>query len=522
MALIFVALAAAGFVLPLQPMARPLGLIGIIPVQHEGRLKPLDAFARETLRAVSGKESWNKKSALEFFLGFAAQPASIPSFEIIRVDYDGLKDYLGLTRERKYFSLKELKPSVQNVIALARSAQEKRDKDQKPAFLEQKAEMLYTRMVTLEQIYQGESVKLIPVAGKDSWESPYLYKGPLTDEFMSMVGVFNSGDKNLASQQARQWVEKVAALSQSVRPDFLKMEFYYHQLRPFLKAWILYLLAFICLSFMGRRDMGLVLASLGLLFHSAGLILRSIILLRPPVSNMYETMVFMNWIIMVCAFIFFMLRRKDFFLSTAAVVSALVMIYADLLPIDRSLDVLVPVLRSNYWLTIHVLTIMTSYGFFGLAMALGHRHLFLEAKGKFSNEARTASDYTMVRLLQIGIITLGIGTVLGGVWANESWGRFWGWDPKETWALITFLGYMAIMHLRYAGKLGPFGMAVSTIIGFLLVLMTWYGVNFILGRGLHSYGSGSGGIVWIVYYLVFEALFVLFVIFKKLKLFRFI
>ena len=101
------------------------------------------------------------------------------------------------------------------------------------------------------------------------------------------------------------------------------------------------------------------------------------------------------------------------------------------------------------------------------------------------------------------------------MWANESWGRFWGWDPKETWALITFLGYAIVIHLKFAKILRPFGLALSSILGFLLVLMTWYGVNFVLGRGLHSYGQGSGGLVWIIYYLIFEALFLSAVLMKK-------
>jgi ABC-type transport system involved in cytochrome c biogenesis permease subunit len=183
------------------------------------------------------------------------------------------------------------------------------------------------------------------------------------------------------------------------------------------------------------------------------------------------------------------------------------MIYADLLPIDSSLDVLVPVLRSNYWLSIHVLTVVSSYGAFGLAMALGHRHLFCVVRRAFSPAQDKESAGLILRVIQIGIILIGTGTVLGGVWANESWGRFWGWDPKETWALITFLGYLVIIHLRFTGRLNNFGLALGSVLGFLLVLMTWYGVNFVLGRGLHSYGSGSGGMNWVLYYLLAEALF---------------
>jgi len=251
-------------------------------------------------------------------------------------------------------------------------------------------------------------------------------------------------------------------------------------------------------------------------FHTMGLGLRVLILSRPPVSNMYESMIFMNWILILCALVLYARRRKLFLLSTAALVSALVMIYADLLPIESSLGVLAPVLRSSYWLIIHVMTIVASYGIFGLAMALGHRQLFFHAVGRLHQDDQSASAQVLLQLIQLGVLTLGIGTVLGGVWANESWGRFWGWDPKETWALITFLGYLAVIHLRYARKLSDQALAVCAVLGFLLVLMTWYGVNFLLGRGLHSYGSGSGGAVWIAGYLVFEALFFVFIMVKNI------
>ncbi len=198
----------------------------------------------------------------------------------------------------------------------------------------------------------------------------------------------------------------------------------------------------------------------------------------------------------------------------SSLISALVVIYGNLLPIESGMDVLVPVLRSNYWLTIHVMTIVASYGAFGLAMGLGHRHIVLFLGKKMDIHATSQSINLIYQTIQIGVLLLGAGTILGGVWANESWGRFWGWDPKETWALITFLAYLFIIHLKFSGKINHFWTAVSAILGFLFVLMTWYGVNFVLGRGLHSYGSGSGGLAWIIYYLAAEALFFLWLTYK--------
>jgi len=110
---------------------------------------------------------------------------------------------------------------------------------------------------------------------------------------------------------------------------------------------------------------------------------------------------------------------------------------------------------------------------------------------------RRLSQY-LYRTLQIGVVLLAAGTILGGVWANYSWGRFWGWDPKETWALIALLGYLAVLHGRFSGWLGSFGIAVGSVIAFLGVLMAWYGVNFVLAAGLHSYGFGGGGLPYVL------------------------
>jgi cytochrome c biogenesis factor len=126
---------------------------------------------------------------------------------------------------------------------------------------------------------------------------------------------------------------------------------------------------------------------------------------------------------------------------------------------------------------------------------------------------RTINSF-VYRSIQLGVLLLAAGTILGGVWANESWGRFWGWDPKETWAFISLMGYLALLHARFAGMVGAFGTAVGAILGFQLILMTWYGVNFVLAAGLHSYGFGAGGGGYILAYLAAEGAFLGLVAFR--------
>jgi ABC-type transport system involved in cytochrome c biogenesis permease subunit len=180
--------------------------------------------------------------------------------------------------------------------------------------------------------------------------------------------------------------------------------------------------------------------------------------------------------------------------------------------LDPSLQPLEPVLRNNFWLLVHVMTITISYAAFFLAFALGDIGLFFyikdEAKYRDRLKAVTLAIY---RAMQIGVSCLAPGIILGGIWADYSWGRFWGWDPKETWALIALLGYLAVLHGRIGGWIKDFGMVASAVITFSLVIMAWYGVNFVLGAGLHSYGFGAGGVEYVSVFVALHILFVIFV-----------
>lgn len=489
-----------------------------IPIQHNGRVKPLASFAAQTVRLLSGSGKWEKKSSLTVMLDAMKSPEKTTKWKWLRVDYPPLKEELGLEGGGHFFSLEEVTHGSAQLENLVRSAKTKRDNDARPTKLEQKAENLYTKYHTAGQIASGEIFALIPTDIGHEWKSPFLTRGEMSEDFTSMMNAYGEPGFNVKAQN---WVDAVHAIPSEADIQKVTLEVLYNNFKPFEWAAVLYFLMFFLTVFAGENT-GLKFAGVtsligAFLFHTAGLVMRVLILSRPPVSNMYESMVFMNWVLIVAAFIFAGIKKNLVPLTVSAFMSGLIMLYANLLPIDPSLEVLVPVLRSNYWLTIHVMTIVSSYGIFGLALALGHRQLFLSIRGRLTKKAEEESANLIHRVIQLGVLFIGTGTVLGGVWANESWGRFWGWDPKETWALITFLGYLVPVHLRYAKKLSNFGMALFAIVNFLLVLMTWYGVNFVLGRGLHSYGAGTGGMVWIIYYLIFEAGFVAYILINRKK-----
>ena len=237
--------------------------------------------------------------------------------------------------------------------------------------------------------------------------------------------------------------------------------------------------------------------ALGFLFNTYGFLLRIYLTGRPPVSNMYESVVWVAWGSVFFAGIFEFFKKVNYFAFAAVLVGVVCLITADIAPVvlDPSLEPLQPVLRSNLWLIIHVMTITLAYSAFFLSFVLSDIGLWFYIKKK-KDQMTKISQFTY-RATQLGVVLLIAGTILGGVWADYSWGRFWGWDPKETWALIAILGYVAVLHTRLVGWIRGFGFLVTNSFCFLLIIMAWYGVNYILGAGLHSYGFGGGGVGYV-------------------------
>jgi ABC-type transport system involved in cytochrome c biogenesis permease subunit len=231
---------------------------------------------------------------------------------------------------------------------------------------------------------------------------------------------------------------------------------------------------------------------------------------------MYESIIWVSFAVSFFGMIFFARYRTPVYLLAALPVTLIALLLVHQMPIamPSSIDPLVPVLRDNFWLTIHVLTITLSYAAFALAMGFGHILLWRYVRNPLAARADAPMHFWLYRVLQLGVLLLAAGTILGGVWANYSWGRFWGWDPKETWALIALLCYILTLHGRLAGWWTEFGLVVASVVCFLAVLMAWYGVNFVLGKGLHSYGFGIGGETYVATFVVLDLLFVAFAVWR--------
>jgi ABC-type transport system involved in cytochrome c biogenesis permease subunit len=261
---------------------------------------------------------------------------------------------------------------------------------------------------------------------------------------------------------------------------------------------------------------GIALLTAGLATVLAGLALRGYITGWFPLTGMFETFAVVAACAMLLGMVFALLPQESFLRSLVVLAGVLVAILC-LYPANfvalfqKEIEPPRAVLRDNRWLFFHVTAILASYGAAAMAGILGNAALLFYLFGKYRpspavssaeparSQRRSAPEVCgpvgnlIYKLVQVAVLMLAVGTILGGLWADKSWGRFWGWDSKEVWALVSLLVYMILLHLRHVGLSGPMTMAFGSVFGFWVVLMTWYGVNFILASGKHAYASGSGG-----------------------------
>ncbi len=499
-----------------------------IPVQHGGRVKPFESFAREAVLYVTGKNVWNKQPVAQTVWEWIVTPEKWISQPVI---------YVGLPQVREEFGLKLINKRVSAEVALGEKsfvqkvedAMHRRDKRAALSFADKKRIEIYERAIFLTQLGEGSVPGWIPqsqnpqgawlkfadfAAAPADWmrdlpqQELQAFKKSAEDFALTFKAEKpDTKATNVAAQNFKNALEAVwTRASMAMDHELVGKEIFYNRLHAFGRGSKLYLLAtlFFILSVISRRKrkkdreysfmIGLCVYGAAVILHTLGFYLRCSISGRAPVTNMYESIVWVSLAVAVFSLPIYYYLRHIGIVITSSLVAALGLLLAESFPavLDPALSPLVPVLRSNLWLTIHVLTITMSYGAFALAWGLGQIVVLGYAFRKKEDGLVTLAS-AVYRAVQIGVILLAAGTILGGVWANYSWGRFWGWDPKETWALIALLGYLVVLHARFIGWFGPFGMAMGAVLAFMGVVMAWYGVNFVLAAGLHSYGFGGGG-----------------------------
>ena len=510
-----------------------------IPVLSGGRLKPFDSLARETVLQITGKREFQGWDPVDLMLSWITEPNEWRTKPFILITRKDLKRQIGLPEDVSRFSPEDLM-AKSFLSEYASGVYQKEQglssqatpiaKTSKPDPREEELKRVLERVSLYQAVVSGEAWPLIPTLNtNEPWQNiaiqshqksqdskslaQDLMNSPLRKAILEALASYarglpeqfkdNSQNLNLmiTAQMGTQWTKQAQNKN--------AFEYFNNRFQPFFWAWVMYLLSALVwtahqfsyskVSVSGLKKTGFTLLITGFLLHIFGITLRCLIAGRPPVTNMYESIVWVSFGIVLFAWVLWWLQKNTVLFSVASALGAIGLIVADAAPtvMDPHLHPLVPVLRSNYWLTIHVLTITISYAAFALALGLGNVALWKYIRGEHHHadgmKKITTLNLLNYRALQFGVVLLAAGTILGGVWADYSWGRFWGWDPKEVWALIALMGYLVILHARFTGWIKPFSFAAWSVICFTLVLMAWYGVNFVLGVGLHSYGFSSGG-----------------------------
>lgn len=526
----------------------------ILPVQSEGRVQPFDTFSRNSLRFIYGKSHFNDRPAVDILMSWMLLPEHWNETEFIQVRDSVLRKALQLDLNKNLFSPKRLlqnKNFIQEVAELRVRQQNKEPLDDYFKSMQK----LENRLLLYQAFQKGAVPGWVPFSvqnsdstnqteGKNWLPLARLKKGDeeqnlfqkIVLNYVSAVSLQekSSSQGAKARQELKTTIDDFQQQIKLKYPTYEKylskvsVELHYNNLNPFRLSWIFYLLGFLLLFLHSLFRKKVVFYVSLFVFSSAfcmqgyGMLLRSLIMERPPVTNMYETVIWVPWVAVVLGTVLW-LRQKVFAVFVCACAVALFcLLLADSAPtlLDGRLEPLEAVLRSNFWLTIHVLIITMSYSAFFLAFAIGDvlLFMFLRERKKGSNQSKIQLYVKCIdRSIQVGVVLLAAGTILGGVWADYSWGRFWGWDPKETWALISLLGYLVILHGRLTGWIKEFGMAVGSVLTFFLIVMAWYGVNYVLGQGLHSYGFGSGGVEYVAGFALLHLVYVLFVLLMKTR-----
>ncbi|WP_372773083.1 c-type cytochrome biogenesis protein CcsB [Mangrovibacterium sp.] len=490
---------------------------------HDGRIEPMSTLNSEILRKISRKSSFGGMSPDELVLSMNLYPELWRTVPLIKLETE-IAVQLGI--ESKYASpidffdengqyriLNEVQTAYNKMPAFRSQL----DKDY--LFVDERVNICF-------MVFNGELFTFFPPVNQtDAWfaagSNPTGYpKGDslfVANSFKLLRESMTPGGEI----QPRQIMATIARFQEKFGAEILPSEnkkaaeLLYNQFQPFKRVFPWYLLfgvgllIVLLVTVFRQKPVSTPvkytfgsLIGLAFLVHTAGLIIRWYISGHAPWSNGYESMVYVAWAAMLAGIIFG--RKYPMVLATAAFLTGITLFVAHLNWMNPEITHLVPVLKS-YWLLIHVAVITASYGFIGLSSFLGLLVLFLYALmqqknrknvSHFTDQLTTISELSAT----LGLYMLTIGTFLGGIWANESWGRYWGWDPKETWALITVIIFAFIVHMRFIpGLRGRFNYNVATVIGFASVLMTYFGVNYFLS-GMHSYGKGSvDGVHWSVY-----------------------
>lgn len=499
---------------------------GNIVIQDlSGRMMPVNTFASEFLRKLSKKDNYGEFDANQVFLSIQESPLlwyNVPVIYLKMKKGDSIRSIIGVNNTQKYVPLVDfftergeykLAPYLEDAY-----------KAQVPTGYQKEFKETDQRVNLLYNMIEGKSLKFFPIPDdeNDKWISPKeniedsslvkdsLYSNFINTGFKTYLYMLNEDKIMNEFSQSNNILQGILSAQYKFGGDVMlstekiEAEVLYNKYDIFKKlfSWYLYAGTFLFIIlitqiFKNNNIINLSIKTLKFviiflfIIHTFGLIWRWYISGHAPWSDAYESMIYVAWATMFFGLAFG--RKSDLTLASTTFIVSMILMIAHWSWMDPAIANLQPVLDS-YWLMIHVAVIVGSYGPFALSMILGFVSLFLMTLTNSSNKSimkLNIKELTLINemSLTVGLVMLTIGNFLGGMWANESWGRYWGWDPKETWALISIMVYAFVLHMRLIpGLKSRFVYSIASILSFASILMTYFGVNFYLA-GLHSYAK---------------------------------
>ncbi len=533
----------------------------LIVQEHSGRFKPVYSFAYDVLHKVSRKDEFEvegqKINAMQAYLDMVIHPEFWKEQDIIYIREKSVRDVLGIDKKYARFTDFFDETGKYRLTEFAEEAFRKKQSEQNK--FDKEIIKVDERVNIFLSTVRANNLKIFPLQNSEnnkwvSWEEkearipltgglkvlnddlqlPVLNYSNIMSLYLNSVyeaaqsGDFSKPDKIVSYIESIQRQSSAKDIIPSETKVNVEVHYTKAQIFILLKnvyaglSMVLLLLAFID-NLRARKskiisillNIFIVVLAIAFLYHTYGLILRWYLTGHAPWSNGYETLLFVAWGGLLSGFVF--ARNSKITLASTTLLAFFVLMTASHSSYDPQLTNLVPVLKS-YWLIIHVATLTISYGFLGSGFILGIinliSYLFKTTKN-YKRLSTTIKELTYINEmnLALGIILATVGTFLGGVWANESWGRYWGWDAKETWALVIVITYAIVLHFRFVPKLKSLLVFnIGSVLAFGSVIMTFVGVNYYLSKGMHSYAQGDTPIFPVWAWIIILSLILLMII----------
>lgn len=505
---------------------------GRIPVSAEGRTKPIDTFARSTLLVLSGKQSLATPEgsipAVQWYMEALGRPQEAMKREAVRIDHPDLLALLGLPRDtRTRFALVEILPKMNDLLKQVRLAAQVPPKQRDPF---QRAVMdlyqklsLYDKMVSLEAPYA-----VAPLAEGQEWRplSEAIHGGELAghaspETFDTLVKAYAEGKTSEFNLAVRGYLETLESkLPGAARRA--KYEVVFNRLELFYQASVIYVAAFLlaALGFLTgvlssspwSRTLArcaLFLVAAAFLVHTLGIASRIYLQGRPPVTNLYSSAVFIGWAVVPVAYLVERFLRVPLGSVVASIIGFATLVVAHNLSLTGdTMEVMQAVLDTNFWLATHVVAVTIGYSATFLAGFLAIVYIVLGVPTRLlRGEPFARLPKAIYGVVCFAAVMSFLGTVLGGIWADQSWGRFWGWDPKENGAALIVFMNLIILHARWGGMIRERGIAMLAVAGNIVTSWSWFGTNM-LGVGLHSYGFMDSAMFWLGIFILSQLLII--------------